>query len=502
LEALEKMIVQAAKEQLPTATKARIQLQMHPNAASMDLLRLVHTPQYLQNLESTPWGNGEPLPLQLPSGDSDTFISRAGLQAAYLAAGAVCEAVDYVMQGRVNNAFCCVRPPGHHAGRRGPALGAESNGFCILNNVACGCAHARVLYPTVKKIVVVDFDVHHGNGTEEILSGDSETMFLSLQRHGGNFFPCLSGSTCDDGNVCNVGLPEGYDSDAFRRAMRASILPKIYSFEPDLIMVSAGFDGHCADPIGGAKLTEDDVGWATAKIMEAAKVHCNGRVVSVLEGGYNAKNAETGLAACIAAHVKVLCGLDQGKTVNEEEEDAGESALGMMMGMDEEEEEPEVKVAGPKGDELERTGSGMLSGTGLSTGLSLMVGGLQEGDMPGTPSSQPGIMSPIKGGTPKPSPVKTVPLNFDDASAEGSDKAPEGSDKAPEGSDKAPEGSVEAPEGSDQAPEGSDQDKVDVLVGQTGDENSAMDVVMDESGIDDSSGPEAADASPDPAPLI
>jgi len=296
--------------------------------------------------------------------------------------------------------------------------------------VACGAAYARVEYPHVKKIVVVDFDVHHGNGTEDILGGDEETMFLSLQRHGGNFFPCLSGETSVCGNVCNVGLPEGYDSEVFRKEMNRAILPKIYGFRPDLILISAGFDGHSSDPIGGAKLETHDFAWATAEIMKAAKEHCDGKVVSCLEGGYNAKNADTGLAACIASHVKALCGLDEA-VAPKPEEDTGDSALGaMMMGgepMDEEGDGPSssVKIEPPKTD-LPRQDSGMsilppgspardlaapLPGGGGSLAGGLMIPSGNQISMPaqfsapavqappegacdGSPT-QPGIMSPL-----------------------------------------------------------------------------------------------------------
>jgi len=360
--ALERLMQESQQKAKETSSKAAVVLQSNPSPVQMDILALVHTPQYLRSLESSPWlPSDEPMALHLPNGEpnpttEDTFISRNGLQAAYLAAGAVCEAVDYVMQGRSCNAFCCVRPPGHHAGRRGLALGAESNGFCILNNVATGCAYARVMYPSVKRVVVLDFDVHHGNGTEEILQGDHETLFLSVQRHGGNFFPCLSGATCSEGNVCNVGLPEGYSSEAFRHALKRTILPKLHGFRPDLILVSAGFDGHSSDPIGGAKLEEDDFAWATARILQVAEVHCKGRVVSVLEGGYNARAPEGGLASCVSAHVKILCGLEKLVVETEPEPEDNNSAFADFMSMAEQQAQPEAMEQDEDKDEDEDVG--------------------------------------------------------------------------------------------------------------------------------------------------
>jgi len=269
------------------------------------------------------------------------------------------------------------------------------------------------MYPTVRRIAVLDFDVHHGNGTEDILKDDTETMFLSVQRHGGNFFPCLSGATCFDGNVCNVGLPEGYDSEAFRHAMMRTMLPRLHGFVPDLILISAGFDGHSSDPIGGAKLEEDDFAWATARIMQVAEMHCQGRVVSVLEGGYNARSPEGGLAACVSSHVKMLCGMLKLPPEDQPDADDADSALGDLMQVEEEEEEPVVEE------------KPQVPATPTKPGLQVAPLAPKSGP-PGSPkrsptTPQPGILSPLASRA-KP---RTIPLSD---IAEGQEEGAEGAE--------------------------------------------------------------------------
>ena len=229
--------------------------------------------------------------------DGDTPMSPGSGAAALYAAGAVVRAVDMVMQGTVRNAFCAVRPPGHHA---------ESNramGFCLFNNVAVGALWARKKWKR-KRLAVIDFDVHHGNGTQEIFQNDANLFYAST--HQAPFYPGTGAmhETGVAGNVVNASLPAGAGSDAFKAAMTTRILPAMDAFHPDLILISAGFDAHMQDPLANLWLEEEDFAWATRQIMAIADRCCTGRVVCALEGGYDL----TALAACVQAHVKALMG--------------------------------------------------------------------------------------------------------------------------------------------------------------------------------------------------
>lgn len=227
--------------------------------------------------------------------DGDTPMSPGSGAAALYAAGAVVRAVDMVMQGTVRNAFCAVRPPGHHA---------ESNramGFCLFNNVAVGALWARKKWKR-KRLAVIDFDVHHGNGTQEIFQNDANLFYAST--HQAPFYPGTGAmhETGVAGNVVNASLPAGAGSDAFKAAMTTRILPAMDAFHPDMILISAGFDAHMQDPLANLWLEEEDFFWATQQIMAIADKHCAGRVVSALEGGYDL----TALAASVQAHVRAL----------------------------------------------------------------------------------------------------------------------------------------------------------------------------------------------------
>ncbi len=227
--------------------------------------------------------------------DGDTPMSPGSGAAALYAAGAVVRAVDMVMQGTVRNAFCAVRPPGHHA---------ESNramGFCLFNNVAVGALWARKKWKR-KRLAVIDFDVHHGNGTQEIFQNDANLFYAST--HQAPFYPGTGAmhETGVAGNVVNASLPAGAGSDAFKAAMTTRILPAMDAFHPDMILISAGFDAHMQDPLANLWLEEEDFFWATQRIMAIADKHCAGRVVSALEGGYDL----TALAASVQAHVRAL----------------------------------------------------------------------------------------------------------------------------------------------------------------------------------------------------
>lgn len=229
--------------------------------------------------------------------DGDTPISPGSGDAALYAAGAVVRAVDMVMQGEAMNAFCAIRPPGHHA---------QSNramGFCLFNNVAAGAAWARRRWG-LTRVAVVDFDVHHGNGTQEIFERNADLFYAST--HQAPFYPG-TGATSETGiagNIVNAPLPAGADGADFRAAMRERILPALDAFQPELILISAGFDAHYNDPLAGLALREEDFVWATRAIMAIADAHCLGRVVSALEGGYDLH----ALALSATAHVRALMG--------------------------------------------------------------------------------------------------------------------------------------------------------------------------------------------------
>jgi acetoin utilization deacetylase AcuC-like enzyme len=227
--------------------------------------------------------------------DPDTALSPQSGEAALRAAGAVIAAVDTVMSRKSTNAFCAVRPPGHHAEHATPM------GFCFFNNIAIGAAYALEAH-NLKRVAIVDFDVHHGNGTEEWTAAQSNALFISSHQ-----FPLWPGSgRAEDkgllGNIVNVPLRPGTGSTGFRQTMQSHVLPKLDSYAPDFIFISAGFDAHGDDPLAGLNFTTEDFGWITSELCILAGKHCAGRVVSSLEGGYDLD----ALAASAGAHVKAL----------------------------------------------------------------------------------------------------------------------------------------------------------------------------------------------------
>jgi acetoin utilization deacetylase AcuC-like enzyme len=223
--------------------------------------------------------------------DPDTGVSRGSWEAALRAAGAVVAAVDAVAKGEARNAFCAVRPPGHHAER------ATAMGFCLFNNIAIGALHARAAHG-LRRIAVLDFDVHHGNGTQEIFFDDPDLFYASTHEWGTG----PADETGCAGNVVNVPLPAGCASAPWRKAVSESILPRIRAFGPDLIMLSAGFDAHTADPLASMKLEAADFDWVTREVCDLARDLCGRRLVSALEGGYDL----AALAQSAAAHVRAL----------------------------------------------------------------------------------------------------------------------------------------------------------------------------------------------------
>ncbi len=224
--------------------------------------------------------------------DGDTAMNPFTLDAALYAAGANVLAVDLVMSGDASQAFCAVRPPGHHAERN------KVMGFCFFNNIAVGAAHA-IAEHGLERVAIIDFDVHHGNGTENIFAGNEQVLFCSSFQH--PFYP-NSGYDSNAPNIINAPLPAGTDGGTFREAVLANWMPALEAFAPQLIMISAGFDGHREDPMAQFQLLEFDYAWVTRQLMQVAEKHANGRVVSSLEGGYHL----LALARSVDAHLKVL----------------------------------------------------------------------------------------------------------------------------------------------------------------------------------------------------
>jgi acetoin utilization deacetylase AcuC-like enzyme len=225
--------------------------------------------------------------------DADTVMSPDSLEAALRAAGAVCAAVDAAIDGTSTRAFCAVRPPGHHATRK------TAMGFCLFNNVAVGAAHA--LARGIERVAVVDIDVHHGNGTQDIFWSDARVMYAST--HQSPLYPG-TGTRAETGvgNIVNAPLPPRSGSSEFRTAFAQIVLPALQTFKPQLLIISAGFDAHRLDPLADLNLDAEDYAWATRELVDIATMYASGRVVSSLEGGYSL----TALRESTAAHVGAL----------------------------------------------------------------------------------------------------------------------------------------------------------------------------------------------------
>lgn len=228
--------------------------------------------------------------------DPDTNMNPHTYQAALRSAGAAVLATDLVLSGKAPNAFCNIRPPGHHAERD------AAMGFCFFNNVAVGIRHALDVHG-LSRVALIDFDVHHGNGSEDIFWDDERVLMCSIFEK--NVYP-FSGETPKGANMINVGLPSRCAGDKFREAVEAQWLPALERFKPEMIFISAGFDAHREDDMGNLAFVEADYEWVTRQLMDVAARHCQGRIVSCLEGGY----VLSALARSVAAHVKVLIGAD------------------------------------------------------------------------------------------------------------------------------------------------------------------------------------------------
>lgn len=254
--------------------------------ATRQQLERVHAPDYVESIFHASPGEG------LVHLDGDTAMNSYTLHAALRAAGAVVLGVDLVMRHDVENVFCSVRPPGHHAER------AAAMGFCLFNNVAVGAAHALAAHG-LKKVAIVDFDVHHGNGTEDIFHDNPQVMLCSTFQH--PYYP-YKGADSGNDHIINVPLPAYSSGDVFRAAVTDRWLPALERFQPELLFVSAGFDAHRADDMAMLGLVEDDYVWVTQQIKGVAAKYADNRIVSTLEGGYELD----ALARCVEAHIKVL----------------------------------------------------------------------------------------------------------------------------------------------------------------------------------------------------
>lgn len=226
--------------------------------------------------------------------DADTAMNPDSPEAALCAAGAVCAAIDAVARDECRRAFCAVRPPGHHA------TADQAMGFCLFNSIAVGAAHALASHG-FDRIAVIDFDVHHGNGTQDIFWNDPRVMYVSSHQRG--LYPGSGdGDERGVGNVFNAPLPAGSGGILFRRAWSERLLPELEAFAPQLVLISAGFDAHRLDPLAGLMLEADDFGWITTELVRVAQRSARGRIVSALEGGYSL----TALRQCSVAHVRAL----------------------------------------------------------------------------------------------------------------------------------------------------------------------------------------------------
>lgn len=279
-----------AIEDLLIATGLMDYLQRHeaPAATRGQLLR-VHDADYLDSIVSSAPQQG------IVYLDGDTAMNPFSYQAALHAAGAVVQGVDLVMARQVENAFCNIRPPGHHAER------ARAMGFCIFNNVAVGAAHALMQHG-LQRVAIADFDVHHGNGTEQIFHDDPRVMLCSTFQH--PFYPHCGADSGND-HIINVPLAAGTGGEGFRAAVTEHWLPALERFQPEFLLISAGFDAHRDDDMAMLRLTEADYAWLTVELKRIADKFAQGRIVSALEGGYELH----ALGRSALAHIKMLSSL-------------------------------------------------------------------------------------------------------------------------------------------------------------------------------------------------
>lgn len=264
--------------------------------ADQVMLERCHPSAYIQAIKESCPASG------IARLDADTWLSPGSWEAMLRGAGAATHAVDQVMSGRVRNAFAAIRPPGHHAEQQ------TAMGFCFFNNAAIAARHAQAVHG-IERVAIIDWDVHHGNGTQDIFWSDPSVLYVSTHE-----MPLYPGTGAADetgafGTILNVPMQAGDGSEAFHAAFDGVVLPRLYEFRPDFLIISAGFDAHRDDPLGNLQLDEADFTWATRQLMALADVHAHGRIVSVLEGGYDLQ----GLALSVAAHVEALMGFQPGE---------------------------------------------------------------------------------------------------------------------------------------------------------------------------------------------
>ncbi len=265
------------------------------SAAPIADIELAHGRMYVAALRGLTDGLREEIDAGGPSHaqiDPDTSINVHTWDAALRAVGAAIDATDAVMAGEIDNAFCSVRPPGHHACKD------KAMGFCFFNNAAIAARYALERHG-LKRVAIVDFDVHHGNGTENIVAGDQRILMVSFFQH--PFYP-EGGARSNASNLVNVPVPAYTKGEQVRDLIEAHWLPRLHAYKPEMVFISAGFDAHRADDMGQMGLVEEDYAWITHRIMEVARRHAKGRVVSCLEGGYNLD----ALAFSVESHIRVL----------------------------------------------------------------------------------------------------------------------------------------------------------------------------------------------------
>lgn len=261
-------------------------IQPEPSPANRGQLGRIHDPEYVERIFAAAPGDG------LFHLDGDTAMNRYTLDSALLAAGGVIDATEQVLNARFDNAFCCMRPPGHHAEY------SRAMGFCLFGNISAGAIHALEQHG-LDRVAVLDFDVHHGNGTENIFRNDKRVLFCSSFQH--PFYPYASLEDAPD-NIVHTPLAAGTDGTGFRSAIERDWIPAITRHCPQMIFVSAGFDAHRDDPLGGLMLDDEDFSWISRQIRRLADDYCNGRIVSALEGGYD----PAALGRCVSLHLSAL----------------------------------------------------------------------------------------------------------------------------------------------------------------------------------------------------
>jgi len=280
--------IQAIEDQLILSRVDGFLKRIEPPLATTEQVELVHSADHVENVTGHSPTSGY---FML---DGDTIMNPATLTVSLRAAGAAIAGVDAVMKGEVENAFCAIRPPGHHAEP------TRSMGFCVFNNIAIAARYAISAYG-IERVAIIDFDVHHGNGTEAAFYDDPKILMCSFFQH-----PCYpySGLEHSD-NMVNMPMPASTKGDVVRKMIAETWLPRLRTFEPELILISAGFDAHREDDLGQMGLVEDDYVWMTQRLKEVAKESAGGRIVSCLEGGYNL----SALGRSVVAHVKALADL-------------------------------------------------------------------------------------------------------------------------------------------------------------------------------------------------